>query len=188
MSRRPVRFQPLGKTSASPSLTIVSTEDKLFSNPREHLHCFYILLHGNSLPLQHPSHPKVKYFFINHLPDYYCLCESVSLFMNQDSKQSRLSLKMKGRCFLPTTIPYETYRKYMLGAKLLIMRPPATIKPLKIATGLAPNDDTHILQTGPREKKTGKTFLVNTSTKKTSKKVSICENHSYDNYLNVSLH
>lgn len=60
---------------------------------------------------------------------------------------------MKGRCFLPTTIPYETYRKYMLGAKLLIMRPPATIKPLKIATGLAPKDDTHILQTGPRRKK-----------------------------------
>lgn len=53
----------------------------------------------------------------------------------------------------------------MLGAKLLIMRPPATIKPLKIATGLAPKDDTHILQTGPRGK-AGKTFLVNISTRK----------------------
>lgn len=53
----------------------------------------------------------------------------------------------------------------MLGAKLLIMRPPATIKPLKIATGLAPKDDTHILQTGPR-RKAGKTFLVNISTRK----------------------
>lgn len=41
----------------------------------------------------------------------------------------------------------------MLGAKLLIMRPPATIKPLKIATGLAPKDDTHTLQTGPRGEK-----------------------------------
>lgn len=72
---------------------------------------------------------------------------------------------MKERFFLPTTIPYEIYRKYMLGAKLLIMRPPATIKPLKIATGLAPKDDTHILQTGPRGK-AGKTFLVTTSIRK----------------------
>lgn len=71
---------------------------------------------------------------------------------------------MKGKCFLPTTIPYETYRKYMLGAKLLIMSPPATIKPLKIATGLAPKDDTHMLQTGPKGK-AGETFLVNTRKK-----------------------
>lgn len=53
----------------------------------------------------------------------------------------------------------------MLGAKLLIMRPPATIKPLKIATGLAPKDDTHILQTGPRGK-AGESFLVNASMRK----------------------
>lgn len=57
----------------------------------------------------------------------------------------------------------------MLGAKLLIIRPPATIKPLKIATGLAPKDDTHMLQTGPREK-AGKTFVVNSSNRKNLKK------------------
>lgn len=77
----------------------------------------------------------------------------------------------------------------MLGAKLLIIRPPATIKPLKIATGLAPKDDTHMLQTGPREK-AGKTFVVNSSNRKNlkknkKKKHSDCGNVVCNTYLNI---
>lgn len=42
-------------------------------------------------------------------------------------------------------------RNWTLGAKALSMRPPETITPLKIVTGLAPKFTTHALQMGPME-------------------------------------